>query len=60
VAFADRAPVIVSVGLKHDVGRDKRLWACFSENGDYVNYHAPFLGNIGPDYSLSVGFELRR
>jgi len=60
VSFADRAPVIVSVGFKRDVGRGKMLWACFSENGDYQNYSAPFFGSIGPDYSLSVGFEVRR
>jgi len=58
--FADRTPVVASVGFKHDVGRNKMLWACFSENGDYHNYRAPILGNIAPDYTLSVGFEVRR
>jgi hypothetical protein len=59
-SFADKTPVIVSVGFKRDVGKNRMLWASFSENGDYQNYRAPFFGNIGPDYSLSVGMSWRR
>ncbi len=59
-SFADRTPVLASVGYKRDVGNDKRLWASFSENGDYHNFKAPFFGNIGPDFTLSLGFEVRR
>ncbi|WP_157947653.1 DUF3187 family protein [Abditibacterium utsteinense] len=59
-SFADRTPVLASVGYKRDVGQNKRLWASFSENGDYHNFKAPFFGNIGPDFTLSLGFEVRR
>ncbi len=59
-SFADRTPVLASVGYKRDLGQNKRLWASFSENGDYHNFHAPFFGNIGPDFTLSLGFEVRR
>lgn len=58
--FADRTPVLASVGYKRDVGNGKRLWASFSENGDYHNFKAPFFGNLGPDFTLSLGFEVRR
>lgn len=58
-SFADRTPVIASVGYKHRFGDNRTLFASFSENGDYTNYNAPFLGNIGPDLTLSIGFEWR-
>ena len=58
-SFADRTPVIASVGYKHRFGDGRTLFASFSENGDFTNYNAPFLGNIGPDLTLSVGFEWR-
>ncbi len=57
--FADRAPVIASVGYKRQ-WKSGALWAFFSENGDYTNYNAPFFGNIGPDFTLRVGYEFRR
>lgn len=59
-SFADRTPVLASVGYKRDLSQNKRLWASFSENGDYHNFRAPFFGNIGPDFTLSLGFEVRR
>ncbi len=59
-AFADRTPVLASVGYKRDIGDSKRLWASFSENGDYHNFKAPFFGNIGPDFTLSLGLEVQR
>ncbi|RYX85928.1 DUF3187 family protein [bacterium] len=58
-SFADRTPVLASVGYKHRFSDNKTLFASFSENGDFTNYNAPFLGNIGPDFTLSVGFEWR-
>jgi hypothetical protein len=58
--FADRTPVLASVGYKRDLSRNRRIWASFSENGDYHNFNAPFFGNIGPDFTLSLGFEVRR
>lgn len=57
--FADRTPVVVSVGYKRPVGKNRLFWVSFSENGDYENFHAPFFGNIGPDFTLSTGFECR-
>ena len=59
-SFADGTPVLASVGYKRDVGRNKQFWASFSENGDYHNFNAPFFGNVGPDFTLSLGFEVRR
>ena len=59
-SFADRVPVLASVGYKRLLSRRKTLFVSFSENGDYVNYHAPFLSNIGPDLTLSVGLQVRR
>jgi len=58
-AFADRTPVIASVGYKRQ-WKSGALWAFFSENGDYTNYGAPFFGNIGPDLTFRFGYEFRR
>ena len=58
-AFADRTPVIASVGYKRQ-WQTGALWAFFSENGDYHNYNAPFFGNIAPDLTLRFGYEFRR
>ena len=58
-AFADRTPVIASVGYKRQ-WNSGALWAFFSENGDYTNYHAPFFGNVAPDLTLRFGYEFRR
>ena len=58
-AFADRTPVIASVGYKRQWASGA-LWAFFSENGDYHNYSAPFFGNIAPDLTLRFGYEFRR
>lgn len=58
--FADGTPVLASLGYKRRVSENKTLWASFSENGDYHNFKAPFFGNIGPDFTLSAGLELRR
>ena len=58
-AFADRTPVIASVGYKRQ-WKSGALWAFFSENGDYTNYGAPFFGNIGPDLTFRFGYEFRK
>ena len=58
-AFADRTPVIASVGYKRQ-WKSGALWAFFSENGDYTNYNAPFFGNIAPDLTFRFGYEFRR
>ncbi len=59
-SFADRAPVIASVGYKHRYGENRTGFISFSENGDYTNFGAPIVGNIGPDLTLSIGMEWRR
>lgn len=59
-SFADKTPVIASVGFKHRFGEGRTGFVSFSENGDFTNYNAPFLGNIGPDLTLSVGMQWRR
>ncbi len=59
-SFADRTPVLASVGYKHRYNDHRTLFASFSENGDFTNYNAPYLGNIGPDFTISVGMEWRR
>ena len=59
-SFADRTPVIVSVGYKRPMGKNRTFWTSFSENGDYTNFGAPFFGSIGPDFTLSLGMEWKR
>ncbi len=59
-SFADRVPVLASVGYKRRLSERKTLFVSFSENGDYVNYHAPYLSSIGPDLTLSIGLQVRR
>lgn len=59
-AFADRTPVIASIGYKRRINENRSFWASFSENGDYQNFNAPVFGNIGPDFTLSMGYEWRR
>jgi hypothetical protein len=58
--FADGTPVLASVGYKRRVGENRLFWANFSENGDYHNFNAPFFGNVGPDFALTIGYEIRR
>lgn len=58
--FADRTPIIGSIGYKKQLNARRAFWISFSENGDFTNYGAPLLGNIGPDFTLSFGYELRR
>jgi len=59
-AFADRIPVQASVGYQRRLSERKTFFVSFTENGDYVNYHAPFLSNIGPDLTFSAGLQWRR
>ncbi len=58
--FADKTPVIASLGYKHRFGDGKTAFVSLSENGDFTNYHTSYLANIAPDVSLSVGVEWRR
>ena len=59
-SFADKTPVLASVGYKRKINENRMFWASFSENGDYHNFKAPFFGNVGPDFTLSIGYEIRR
>ena len=58
--FADKTPVIASIGYKHRFGNGPTAFVSFSENGDFTNYHTPYLANVAPDLTLSVGVEWRR
>ena len=58
--FADRTPIIGSIGYKRQVGPRGAYWISISENGDYHNFNAPFFGNIAPDFALSFGYEWRQ
>jgi len=59
-SFADGAPVSATLGYKRVLDSRRILAVSFSENGDYHNYRAPVLGNIGPDFTLTLGLEWRR
>jgi hypothetical protein len=58
-AFADKTPILASVGYKRQINENRTFWASFSENGDYHKFKAPFFGNVGPDFTISLGFEIR-
>jgi hypothetical protein len=55
--FADRAHVIGTFGYKRVLDRHLVLSLSFSENGDYQNYTTPILGQVGPDFTASMGLE---
>jgi len=59
-AFADHTPVGGSLGLRFRQSPHRLLWCSMTENGDWVEYHVPYLSNIGPDLTLSAGVELLR
>lgn len=55
--FADRAHVIGTFGYRRVLDRHLVLSLSFSENGDYQNYTTPILGQVGPDFTASMGLE---
>jgi hypothetical protein len=57
--FADRTPVIISLGYKKQVSPKGSYWLAFSENGDYRNFKSQLLGSIGPDFTVSFGYEFK-
>jgi hypothetical protein len=57
-SFADGTPVLASVGYKRRVGENRLFWASFSENGDYHNFNTPFFGNVGPDFTITIGYDM--
>ncbi len=59
-SLADEMPVLASLGYKRRINPNQSLWASFSENGDWVDYRRKPLGHIGPDFTLSFGYEWRR
>jgi hypothetical protein len=59
-AFADRTHTIASIGYKKQVSPKSAYWFAIGENGDYKNYKWPALFNIGPDVTLSFGYDFMR
>ena len=59
-AFADRTPVGGSIGLRIRQSPRRLFWCSLTENGDWVEYHVPYVSNIGPDLTLSAGVEFLR
>jgi hypothetical protein len=55
--FADRANIIGTFGYKRVLDRHLVLTLSFTENGDYQNYTTPILGQVGPDFTASMGLE---
>ncbi len=59
-AFADKRPVVGSFGYKKQLNDKSAYWLAIGENGDIRNYNLPKLFNIGPDITLSFGYEFKR
>lgn len=59
-AFADRTHTIASIGYKKQLSAKSAYWFAIGENGDYGNYKYPALFNIGPDVTLSFGYDFMR
>jgi len=55
--FADRAAVSATFGYRRKLSGHQSFYAAFSENGDLHNYSLPAFSDIGPDLTLSAGFE---
>jgi hypothetical protein len=55
--FADGPQVTGSFGYKRVLNRHLVLDASFSENGDINNYAAQLFGNVGPDFTATLGLE---
>ena len=58
--FADRTPVIGSIGFKRRLSKGRAFWLALAENGDYQNYSVPTFGNVAPDSTFSFGYEISR
>ncbi len=57
--FADRAAVSATFGYRRKLSQRQSFYAAFSENGDIHNYSLPAFSDIGPDFTVSAGFEWR-
>jgi hypothetical protein len=55
--FADGGQSTLTFGYKRVLDRHLMMYASFSENGDYHDYSASILGNVGPDFTATLGFE---
>jgi hypothetical protein len=58
--FADRIQATATFGYRRVLDRQTLFWVSFSENGDIHDYTLPFFSNIGPDFTISLGWEWRR
>jgi hypothetical protein len=59
-AFADGTQSTLSLVYKRDAGRVDTWTYAVTENGDFINFGAPWVANIAPDLTVSVGWETRR
>jgi hypothetical protein len=57
---ADQSQTTFTIGYERTLDRRTILYGSFSENGDWNNHHIAFLGNVGPDYTLTTGVKWRR
>jgi hypothetical protein len=55
--FADKIQSTGTFGYKRALDQHLVLVASFSENGDIHNFTVPFLGDVGPDFTVTVGLE---
>ncbi|HXG23370.1 MAG TPA: DUF3187 family protein [Chthonomonadales bacterium] len=55
--LADRLQSTGTFGYKRVLDRHLVLVASFSENGDISNFTVPPLGDIGPDFTVTLGLE---
>jgi hypothetical protein len=57
--FADRWAGTATFGYRRILDAQRSLFVSFTENGDFHNYTLPGLSNIGPDFTVSAGFQWR-
>lgn len=57
--FADHPQATATFGYRRTLQPGLVVYASFSENGDIHNYTMPWFSEIGPDFTVSAGVELR-
>lgn len=57
---ADAPPATLALAFKRQAGPHAVYTFGFMENGDIFGYKLPFVADIGPDATFSVGVEWRR
>jgi hypothetical protein len=58
--IADRTPVIGSIGYRRILDERRSFTISISENGDWHKFDLPFLGNNGPDFAFTIGYDVLR